>query len=154
MAGPWAPCVRVSASGMQTGLLCSSISNGSEIRITREGPASHSHTSEPASSLQQGWPRSVAFLACQGPTNRAISRPERTSATEPPQRWVVSRGPAVSGAVRIELSAVQTQRLLERMALFSASHGRRPLRKANGGPPKAGEACSRGACFKQYTLTV
>lgn len=74
----WVPCVSVAPSGMQTGLLCSSISNKSEIGMTREDPPSPSHTSDPASYLREGWPSTYGIPDMQFHINHAISRLEKT----------------------------------------------------------------------------
>lgn len=75
----------VSPGGTQTGLLCSSVSSRSEIRITRQAPPAHDHTWEPASCLQEGWPSSDA-----------IARSERTLITDAPE-GVVTQRPLVRG---------------------------------------------------------
>lgn len=102
-----------------------------EVRLESQAGTLH-HTitrqSLPPAFSEDG-PSVDGILGMPVPHEPAILKLATTSVTEPPERWVVSRGPTVSGVVTIELGAL-TPNLLCRP---SNSWSERPFSL----PPKA-----------------
>lgn len=119
------PCTHggVSPSGMQTGLLCASVSDRSEIRITRQDPPAHTTLCLlPVASRKDGL-QPVASLTLQFHSHQAPSRLERDLVKSWPSRWVGSQGPTVSGKLLRRVQCPDLTRMCQT-----------PSNKGKGGP--------------------